>query len=163
MEKDNSQPLATESFSYSWLTHKNPASSSLDTFLGSKFANTNSEKQISFDFDFSITSSSSSSASCVVHADEIFFEGQIKPVYIKKSQPEARITSNSISTPPTPLYSPISPFVSENNLHTLQKWRTSSQKILQKCIGFVRPLCKTSSRKSNRVDDLDRKILDYFN
>ncbi|GER26455.1 hypothetical protein STAS_02108 [Striga asiatica] len=156
MEKENFQPLATESFSYSWLTHKNPASS-LDTFLGSKFASTNSEKQISFDFDFSITTSSSPT-SCLIHADELFSDGQIKPVYMEKSQPEAQKTSNIISTPPTPLYSPISPFVTENNRHTLGKWRKSSQKILQKCIGFVRPLCKMSSRKSNRVDDLDRKV-----
>ncbi|CAA2934979.1 uncharacterized protein LOC111391892 [Olea europaea var. sylvestris] len=41
----------------------------------------------------------------------------------------------------------------------LRKWRKSSKRVLQKCFGFFRPLCKTlgCSRKNIRVDDLERK------
>ncbi|KAL3615678.1 hypothetical protein CASFOL_041339 [Castilleja foliolosa] len=152
MEKQNIKPLATDSFSYSWFTDQ-------PNFV----ENSDNEQQC---FDFDVPAMYSSSIYNLVHADELFSDGQIKPVYVQKSRPEPFITSNSISTPPISIFSPTSPSVSNHmkndQFYLLGNWRKSSKKILRKCFGFVKPLCKTlgSSRKSNRVDDLERKVFE---
>ncbi|KAL6565978.1 hypothetical protein OROHE_005033 [Orobanche hederae] len=167
MERENSKPLATESFSYSWLTD-NKRTFPSDDNLSPKFSE-NSDRVHSFNFDIPIVPSSSSLSSLslstynLVHADEIFSDGRIKPIFVEDSKMGALKTSNSISTPQVSLYSPSSsPRVSKKQYYLLGKWRNSSKKILQKCFEFVRPLCRTlrSSRKSNRVDDLERKVFE---
>ncbi|KAK6142764.1 hypothetical protein DH2020_023112 [Rehmannia glutinosa] len=145
MEKENSQPLATESFSYSWLTDKKPSSSSSSDI----HPNNLRPKQHSFNFDVPVITSSLD----LVHADEIFSNGHIMPVYIDRSK--FKKTSTSDISPNN------HPFVRKRNEYnySLGKLRKSSKRILQKCFGFVKPL-KGSSRKSNRVDDLERKVIE---
>ncbi|KAI3449223.1 hypothetical protein Pfo_005888 [Paulownia fortunei] len=157
---ENSQPLATESFSYSWLIDgKLPSSDGFLNNLRPTFPENSSEKEQSFNFDVPVTTSPTN----LVHADEIFSDGHIMPVYVDRSKVEAFKTSTSVPASPISLYPSRSPFVANRNqYYLLGKWRKSSKRILQKCLGFVKPLCKTigSSRKSNRVDDLERKVFE---
>ncbi|CAI9768870.1 unnamed protein product [Fraxinus pennsylvanica] len=170
---ENSNPLATESFSYSWLAHKNP---STDFFLNSlKTSSGNSievgSKEQNFKFDFPVSASPFSLA----HADEIFSDGRIMPIYFERSKPEAFSTSTSAPGMPISSYSMRSRCeqLPEGSLEKkfpgqprsiryffLGKWRKSSKGVLQKCFGFVWPFYKTlaCSRKNIRVDDLERKV-----
>ncbi|XP_073148072.1 probable membrane-associated kinase regulator 6 [Henckelia pumila] len=159
---ENSQSLtSTESFSYSWLIDRKP--SSVDEFLSNftaRVVEKSSQKEENFNFDVPVTAFPVS----LVHADEIFYDGHIMPLFVDRSKPETLKTA-SLSTPPSPVSSSRSnaQFVADRNqqyYYTLGKWRKSSTRILQKCFGFVKPFCKTirCSRKSNRVDDLERKV-----
>ncbi|KAL6513612.1 hypothetical protein OROGR_021098 [Orobanche gracilis] len=135
MERENSKPLATESFSYSWLTD-NKRTFLSDDNLSPKFSE-NSDKGHSFNFDIPVVPSSLLSSSLstynLVHADEIFSDGRIKPIFVEDSKMGTLKTSNSISTPPVSVYSPSSsPCVSKKQYYLLGKWRKSSNKILQK-------------------------------
>lgn len=152
---ENCKPLATESFSYSWLIDKKP------TLLE---YNSNDKEQSFFNFDIPTTSSSSTK---LVHADEIFSNGQIMPVYnndTSKVMVETFRNSSVSSIPSSPvssLYRPSrnNPFLAnKNHYYLLGRWRNSSKKILHKCYGFVKAI--GSSRKSNRVGDLDRKVFE---
>ncbi|KAI3444476.1 hypothetical protein Pfo_001141 [Paulownia fortunei] len=155
---ENSQPLATESFSYSWLTDRKPHSSdALPENLRTIFPECSSEKEQNFNFDVPFTAS----PIAIVHADEIFSDGHIRPVYFDRSKVEALKTSTSVPPSPISSYSLGNPIVANKNQYCLLgKWRKSSKIILQKCFGFVKPLCQRigCSRKSNRVDDLERKV-----
>lgn len=134
---ENSNPLATESFSYSWLVDKNPHSSDKST-----------EKDQSFDFDVPFTSLS------LVHADEIFSDGHIMPIYVDRSSLK---TASSVPQSPVSQHQYVS---NKKRRFLLGKWRKSSKRILRKCFGLVKPFYQTigCSRKSNRVDDLQRKV-----
>lgn len=157
---ENSQSLtATESFSYSWLIDRNP--SSVDEFLSNftpRVIERSGEKEDNFNFDVPVTAFPVS----LVHADEIFSDGHIMPLFVDRSKPEV-FKKASLSAPPSPVSSSRStaPFVVDRNqYYMLGKWRKSSKRILQKCFGLVKPLCKTigCSRKTSRVDDLERKV-----
>ncbi|XP_075500263.1 uncharacterized protein LOC142538852 [Primulina tabacum] len=140
--EDTSRPLATESFSYSWLTHQKPSSSH---HLLDILTSISTEKfEQNFDFDVPATA-----ISALVDADEIFSDGHIKPVY-------ATTTTNSVPGSPV---SSINTLVNKN-LDFIKKWRNSYRRILHKCFGFLKPLYQTlgSSRKNIRVVDLDRKV-----
>ncbi|KAL7083186.1 hypothetical protein ACP275_14G146200 [Erythranthe tilingii] len=141
---ENSKQLATESFSYSWLIDKNPPS----------YDDSLNKKENTFDFNVPVITSDDDDS--LVHADEIFSHGQIKPVYtIERSKLEEGFIKTSISVPP----SPISQLVEKKRCHySLGKWRKSSKRILEKCFGFVtKPLCRIGN---SRVDDLDRKVFE---
>ncbi|XP_073028671.1 probable membrane-associated kinase regulator 6 [Primulina eburnea] len=157
---ENSQSLtATESFSYSWLTDRKP--SSVDEFLSNftpRVIERLGEKEENFNFDVPVTAFPVS----LVHADEIFSDGHIMPLFVDRSKPQV-FKEASLSTPPSPVSSSKSsaPFVvDKNQYYMLGRWRKSSKRIIQKCFGFVKPLFETigCSRKSNRVDDLERKV-----
>ncbi|PIN00656.1 hypothetical protein CDL12_26842 [Handroanthus impetiginosus] len=144
---ENSHSLATESFSYSWLTDKKQHYSDQNS----------SEKEQNFHFDVPFTAS----PIALVHADEIFSDGHIMPIYVNRSKAETLKTS-TYSVPQSPIYSSYSlesPFVAKKKVG---KWRKSSKRILKKCFGFVKPLSQTIgfSRKSTRVDDLERKVFE---
>ncbi|KAM7508608.1 hypothetical protein LguiA_019061 [Lonicera macranthoides] len=145
---ETSQSLATESFSYSWLTNKHPSSHYLNTLHESLLKETN--------FEFDILTSINSSTP-LVHADEIFFNGQIIPFY--NVEESSNSTSLSVSSS-LPITSISSVFPRSCNCHFLEKWRKSSKKMLEKWIGFVVPFCKRVgfSRKSIRVDDIEMKV-----
>ncbi|KAL0464860.1 UNVERIFIED_CONTAM: putative membrane-associated kinase regulator 6 [Sesamum latifolium] len=156
---ENSQPLATESFSYSWLTDRTPRSSDgvLDN-LRLEFLENCCENEPNFNFDVHFTASPTP----LVHADEIFSDGHIMPVYVDRSN-AVRALRTSTSVPPSPVssYYMESPFLATKNQYCLLgRWRKSSKRIFRKCFGFVKPLCQSigRSRKSSRVDDLERKV-----
>ncbi|KAH6789256.1 hypothetical protein C2S51_004262 [Perilla frutescens var. frutescens] len=151
---ENSKPLATESFSYSWLVDRKQQSLDVLTEI---IRPTLHEKDQNFNFDVSLTAFHAA----LVHADEIFSDGHIRPVYVDRSKVEALKTSSSV--PP----SPVSSYTMGNTFDTskkqwclVERWRRSSKRILQKCFGLMRPLYQTKgcSRKSSRVDDLERKV-----
>ncbi|XP_073309480.1 probable membrane-associated kinase regulator 6 [Primulina huaijiensis] len=154
--EDSSKPLATESFSYSWLTHQKPSSSHdlldiLTSISTEKFEQT-------FDFDVPVTA-----ISALVDADEIFSDGHIKPVYPHRStQVEASTTTTTTTTTTSVPGSPVSSInaLVNKNIDFIKKWRNSYTRILHKCFGFLKPLYLTlgSSRKNIRVVDLDRKV-----
>ncbi|KAK4415891.1 hypothetical protein Salat_2696500 [Sesamum alatum] len=165
---ENSQPLATESFSYSWLTvtdTKPSPSDNLRPKLPDKEPN-------NFNFDVPV----STPPTALVHADEIFSDGQILPVYIDRSSSVVGSTTNNPanSSPachvrsPTSSPPPRTPSSSvDKDKHFLYeiKWRSSNSptRILHKCLKVVvRQLCKGIgwSRKRSRVDDLERKAFE---
>ncbi|KAA8520695.1 hypothetical protein F0562_015033 [Nyssa sinensis] len=116
------------------------------------------EEAHNFNFDIPI----SSSPAAFVHADEIFSDGQIIPVYVDPSKIEVFRTSNSV--PAIPISSLSSRSIvcpaDRSHCHFLRKWRKSSKRILQKCFGCIRPLCRNAgcSRKSIKIDDIDSKV-----
>lgn len=191
---ENSQSLATESFSYGWLTIQEPII----------FHDTNStHREQNFNFDIPFQTSHND----IVHADEIFYDGHIMPVYAERphideafsihstsfidslQSEEPRFSSESPAicvfldqetrfSPRKSIECPGTRFFDQKEsdadaeylsrslsskpaeVYLLGKWRKSSKRLLQKCFGFVKPLCKTigGSRKSIRVDDLERKV-----
>ncbi|KAA8516111.1 hypothetical protein F0562_019290 [Nyssa sinensis] len=169
----SSQPLATESFSYRWLINKKPSFDGLNELpfrisLDNSDHEATSEERNSkmvtsqrflveaqnFNFDFPVSKSPAS----IVHADEIFSDGQIIPIYIDPSKIEPFNTSNSApATPISALSSKNVGSASRSPFRFLRKWRKSSKRVLQKYFGF---LCQTvgCSRKSIKVDDIDRKV-----
>lgn len=138
---ETSHPLATESFSHSWLINKRPSFDNSECMVKSnKFF----EESQNFNFDIPINKSSVSTN--YVHADEIFSNGKILPVYLNRSNIDSFDASTSIP--------------SSNRHNSLGKWRKLSFRIFKKCIGrFLRPLGRRIgfSRKSTRVDDINRK------
>jgi len=146
------QSLATDSFSYSWLTTttttataKNP--SSFDTLLQS-LSTKNDDIDIESSFRFSIN---------LANADDIFSGGCTKPV------------SPGKSAPATPEYdyspSPAAEAAAYSGPNCSSRKCRKSGALLQWCYGLViRPICRGlglgCSRKSVRVDDLDRKVME---
>ncbi|KZV26782.1 putative membrane-associated kinase regulator 6 [Dorcoceras hygrometricum] len=150
--EDSSKPLATESFSYSWLTHQKPSSSHDHLDILTSISTEKFEQN--FDFDVPVTA-----ISALVDADEIFSDGHIKPVYAHRStKVEASTTTTTNSVPGSPVSS-INTLVNKN-IDFIRKCRNSYKRILHKCFGFLTPLYRTlgSSGKNVRVVDLDRKV-----
>ncbi|XP_042046440.1 uncharacterized protein LOC121792526 [Salvia splendens] len=116
--------LATESFSYSWLTDTPPPPPNL--------------RQIDDNFRFVVPSSPE-----FVNAGDIFSDGQIMPVYASGKSPR----TEAASVP------------GRNRYYILAKWRRSSKKILHKWLWYVHRRLRCS-RKTSRVDDLQRKVLE---
>lgn len=156
------RPLAVESFSDSWLSNSkvNLPLNGLDEELcrelshGSSFATTQ-------DFHFDIQASESHVS--LLHADELFSDGLIKPVFIVPLAGGVSNTADAIS----------SFYVSSRSVTTdgkitgcfLGRWRKFSKRILQKFYGYlivVVPLCHkvrrsrkgSQVRKSSKVDDI---------
>lgn len=151
---ESSKPLATESFSYSWLVDRKQHSLDVLTeMIKPSPPRKSNEKDQNFNFDVSLTAFHAA----LVHADEIFADGHIMPVYALK-------TPNSV--PPSPFSSFAFESRSEGSKKQFclaERWRRSSRRILHKCFGLIRPLYKSigSSRKSrSRVDDLERKVFE---
>ncbi|PHT82526.1 RuvB-like 2 [Capsicum annuum] len=175
--ENSQQPLATESFSYSWLLNRKPSIDGLtESPRPSYSSHDDAEEELKFiaylkrflkeeqDFNFDVHLVSES-----VYADEIFSDGYIMPRYLDSSKIEScreafnNFNTNSsvpsTSTPPTPISKLSNSTTSQADF--LEKWRKFSCKILVKWFGFVRPISKriASSRKSTaKVDDLQRKV-----
>ncbi|KAK4723737.1 hypothetical protein R3W88_026516 [Solanum pinnatisectum] len=146
--------LASESFSYSWLLNEIPSSlksTILDdqdtTFLNFSKRLLELESQ-NFNFDINPPFS-------FVHADEIFSDGHIMPLYfdnISKIETICNFDTCSISS------TPLTPFYATNR----GKQRKSCCKILVKRLKFLWLFCKSlgNSRKGSKVDDFERKVLE---
>nr|GMC89464.1 probable membrane-associated kinase regulator 6 [Ipomoea batatas] len=172
-------PLAIESFSYSWLL--NARRPSLDGLSDSESdsESTHQDQYITFavlhsmrfseadeakNFKFDINDSECG----LVHADEIFSDGHIMPLYLDRPKPPVEEESlkqafnNSSSAPATPANFSLSVRgKKEPQDYIIQKWKKLlGTRILRKWFGFLRPVCKRlgGSRKScAKVDDLTRK------
>ncbi|XP_059311119.1 uncharacterized protein LOC132062599 [Lycium ferocissimum] len=165
--ENSQQPLATESFSYSWLLNRKPSIDGLTESPRPSYSS-DDEEHIKFiayskrfleeaqNFNFDVHPVSES-----VHADEIFSDGHIMPLYHDRSKIESfqetfnNFNTSSISTP----ISTVSSGTSQADF--LEKWRKFSGRILVKWYRLIKPFCKNlgSSRKSTaKVDDLQRKV-----
>ncbi|OMP08542.1 hypothetical protein COLO4_06371 [Corchorus olitorius] len=95
-----------------------------------------------------------------IHADELFTNGFIRPIYIDLSRRESCDTLVSNQTPPSSSFSSRTeiPMV-RLPCRFLRRWRKSTQKILRNLFGHLRPSCRKVGclRKSIRVDDIDRR------
>ncbi|GER45210.1 elongation factor 1-alpha [Striga asiatica] len=140
---ENSQHLATESFSYSWLTDK-------------KLPNSH-EREQNLSFDFSFESSQTTPA----HADEIFSGGHIMPANPDREKKPARFYSKS--APQSPAFSYFSRRQSAaavggggDRISPAGRWVKSSKKLLDSFFSALKPLIGQSSKSNNRVDDFER-------
>ncbi|KAB1219522.1 putative membrane-associated kinase regulator 6 [Morella rubra] len=168
---ETSQPLATESFSYSWLSNVKPPSDGLDIpFRASpdctheatskELHYKTKETEETHNFDFAIPISQSLP---LVHADELFSNGTIKPVFVHPSRiesPRAAVNINSV-VPFSSSSSRTQPIPTcQVNGHFLRRWKIRWRRILGKCYGFIGPLRHRvrCSRKCPKVDDIDRRV-----
>ncbi|CAN4108341.1 unnamed protein product [Withania somnifera] len=178
--ENSQQPLATESFSYSWLLNRKPSIDGLTESPRPSYSSQDDdhddEEDIKFiayskrfleeaqNFNFDVQPVFES-----VHADEIFSDGHIMPRYLDRSNIESLReafyncnTNSSVpssSTPPTPISKLSDSTTSQADF--LEKWRKFSGRLLVKWFGFIRPFSKrlSSSRRSTaKVDDLERKV-----
>ncbi|MCD7456242.1 hypothetical protein HAX54_030955 [Datura stramonium] len=165
---ENSQPLATGSFSYSWLLNKKssivgptesprPSYSSeddLDDDEGIKFISYSKrflEEAQSFNFDVHPVFES-------VQVDEIFLDGHIMPLYLDRSKIESfqeafnnfNTSSVSSSTPPTS----ISKFSDSTTIQA--DFGENGGNFLAESWPLPKRLA-SSRRSTAKVDDLQRK------
>ncbi|PHT97486.1 hypothetical protein BC332_33594 [Capsicum chinense] len=153
--ENSQQPLATESFSYSWLLNRKLSIDGLtESPRPSYSSHDDAEENLKFitylkrflkeeqNFNFDVHPVSES-----VCADEIFFDGYIMPRYLDRSKIQSfreafnNFNTNSsvpsTGTPPTPISKLSNPITSQADF--LEKWRKFSRKILVKWFGFGSP------------------------
>ncbi|KAK6285728.1 hypothetical protein POUND7_011907 [Theobroma cacao] len=164
---ETSQPLAIESFSYSWLSDHKPSLDGLSEPPGVYYGGTPGEfddemvesNRFLTDQNFNFDAIAQSPAA-FIHADELFTNGFIRPIYIHPSRRESCNTLDSIQTTPS------SSFSSRTEIPTvrikcrfLRRWRKSTWQILRNLFGHLRPSCHKGGclRTSTRVDDIDRR------
>ncbi|KAL3737588.1 hypothetical protein ACJRO7_019169 [Eucalyptus globulus] len=161
---ESTKPLAIDSFSYSWLSNVRTSFDGLDESLRPSSVDSESytEKSQSFNFNVSLSQLSPT----LLHADELFADGIVKPFFAGKSANQNFQTSNSLKTCPTQsLYSftgkTIFPAI---RIHWLApaRLRKSSVQTLRRCIAYLRPSCFKSGcgRKSTKAD-ADRRFQEH--
>ena len=163
---ETTPPLATDSFSYSWLPNCKPLANDLKEPLRESTYNscegtTNyplMEEWQNFNFDISITQS----PAVLSHADELFSNGLIKPLFAGPSTLEScDTTTNSTQSKPISSFSSriVSPRTVQIHHGFLTKWKTSTCRTLRNLSRYVNQLCQKvgSSRKSTKVDDIDKE------
>ncbi|XP_061358607.1 probable membrane-associated kinase regulator 6 [Gastrolobium bilobum] len=157
--------LATDSFSYSWLSNCKPLANDLEEPLrestySSWGSSTNTpllaECQ-NFNFDTCITQS----PPVLVHADELFSDGMIKPVFVDTSKLVSCNTPDSTQTKPSSSFSSriVSPRTVEIHHGFLARWKTITSRTLRNLSRFINQLSQKvgCSSISTRVDDIDKK------
>lgn len=168
-------PLATDSFSHSWLINQKPPFDGLVESLRPSLDYSGETVPIVHhlnkilkddhqDFDFNIPPGSRPSIA-LVDADEIFSEGCIKPVFPNRDRTKMQASTSLPATPIPSVSSRTALSISlahQGQYFSPRKWTKPSNKVLQKCLALLRPFCRRfgCSRKSIRLDDLDRKVLE---
>ncbi|CAJ2647923.1 unnamed protein product [Trifolium pratense] len=162
---ETSMPLASDSFSYSWLSNSNkppldylhdePHRDSMSSFYGDSTSN-NSQN---FNFDTCISQSNL----VLVHADEIFSNGLLRPFFLDPSKVEVFYnTSDPIQTKieTTSLSSITFSTRSVKSHHHgfLIRLRKSTWRTLVQFFKYFNQLRQKMerSRKSTKVDDIDK-------
>ncbi|KAH9677494.1 putative membrane-associated kinase regulator 6 [Citrus sinensis] len=117
METSHSQPLSIESFSYSWLVNLKPSLESLDSSLRASLDACDEASFIEMDprlppskrfirnsqdfkFDFPV----SQSPLALVHADELFSNGYVMPLFVDQMKMEAFDAPDSALPLPSSLH-----------------------------------------------------------
>lgn len=145
---ETSQPLATDSFSYSWLPNsKLPPNDLVEPLRDStcySIISTLQEEFQNFNFDTSIIHS----PFFLAHADELFSDGLIKPVFLDPSRLESSCN--------TPDFKKTKKKFHHGNL---TRWKTLTSQTLRILSRYFNKLRKKvrCSRKSNKVDDIGKK------
>ncbi|XP_029125403.1 probable membrane-associated kinase regulator 6 [Cajanus cajan] len=155
---ETSLPLATDSFSYSWLPNFKPLAN--EPLRESTYNSPLFEECQNFNFDISITHS----PSVLAHADELFSNGLIKPIFVDHSKLEscnsntisASTQSKTISSFSSRIVSPITLKIHHG---FLTRWKASTCRTLRNLSRYVNQLCQKvgGSRKSTKVDDIDKE------
>ncbi|KAK7274809.1 hypothetical protein RIF29_15908 [Crotalaria pallida] len=169
-----SVPIASDSFSYSWLSNSNkspmdsleePHRESVYSFYGGTSSEFNSIKLNpdsslaecqSFDFDTSITHS----PVVLVHADDLFSDGLLRPVFFDPAKVDSSNSPDPNQTKIGSSFSSRSVSSSSVEIHHcfLKRWRKSTQRTLAEFLRYVNQLRHKvrRSRKSIRVNDIDK-------
>ncbi|XP_043716506.1 probable membrane-associated kinase regulator 6 [Telopea speciosissima] len=176
-------PLSIESFSHSWLINFRPSfeDSLVDdpydetaAFIELDPKLTPSKRFLSYAHDFSFDSNFSHSPPLfLVHADELFSNGLLMPIFINPSKMEA---SNAIKAPPPPPAAAAQTDISEEESSGalipsnkdgklqwafLRRCRRSSKWIFHKYVSFFKPLYQKvrdsgRARSTSRTESIDR-------
>lgn len=155
---ENSQTLSIESFSYSWLINLKPSLDSLDNSLRTSLDAYDEASFIEmdprmppskrfiidgqeFNFDFPVSQSPLS----LVHADELFSNGLISPLFLNPLKMGTYDASDTIPNSPTsfsssPLVSKTIVSASKSRCCSLKRCRRLSRRVIQKYLDFLRPL-----------------------
>ncbi|KAF5733090.1 hypothetical protein HS088_TW17G00626 [Tripterygium wilfordii] len=149
------QSLAIESFSQSWLTSLNSSLHGLGESL---------RPSLDHHTPFNFPISQSSDDVHLVHADQLFSDGLIRPFFNSstpinpiQATPSASFTSRSSNIVPT----------IEIHCSFFRRWRKPSVQIFVRCFKcLIRPFrlqlqVRRSIKGSSRVDDIDRRALQY--
>ncbi|GLT60939.1 hypothetical protein SLA2020_336780 [Shorea laevis] len=171
---ETSQPLSIESFSYSWLVNLKPSLESLDSSHRASLDANDEASFIEMDprmpssrrffrnsldlkFDFPI----SPSPLTVVHADELFSNGYLMPLFVDPLKIEAYGDSDSTSTQPTSSNAPklVLP-ASKLKCSSLRRCQKMSKRLFSKYLDFLRPLYQRirGSKSSDRTKGGDARI-----
>ncbi|KAK6925902.1 hypothetical protein RJ641_007621 [Dillenia turbinata] len=168
---ETSQPLSIESFSYSWLINLKPSfedlddsfRTSLDASDEALFIEMDPRKPPSKRFlgdvqDFKFDFPASDSPVAIVHADEIFSNGLLMPLFVDPMKMEAYDASDSISAIPSSSPSPETLLEgSKIRCASLRRYRKLYKRLLHKYLKFVTPFCQRlqgcgSSSKTSSAD-----------
>ncbi|XP_021615399.1 probable membrane-associated kinase regulator 6 isoform X2 [Manihot esculenta] len=170
---ETSQPLSIESFSYSWLVNLKPSLESLDNSLRASLDASDDASFIEMDpkmppskrffrnsqdfkFDFPI----SQSPLTVVHADELFSNGYVMPLFVDPLKIENCEVSDSSSDFPASSHAPeVAVSAMKARCPSLRRCRTLSKRIFHKYFDFLRPLYRRirGHRSSSRAEN-DKKV-----
>ena len=151
---ETSVPIASDSFSYSWLSNcnKSPLDGLEEPLRKSSYS---SHECKNFNFDTSITHS----PAVLVHADEIFSDGILRPVFVGPSKLEScnttpYLTQTKLGSSPLCCRT-VSPRTVEIHHGFLKRWRRSTWRTLVYFFRYVNRLGQKvgCSRKGTRVDD----------
>ncbi|KAJ6881605.1 membrane-associated kinase regulator 6 [Populus alba x Populus x berolinensis] len=172
---ETSQPLSIESFSYSWLVNLKPSLESLDNSLRASLDASDEASFIEMDprmppskrffrnsqdfkFDFPI----SQSPLTLVHADELFSNGYVMPLFVDPLKMEAYDVSDSTSVLHTSSHAPktVVSACKPQRCSSLRRCRRLSKQIVQKYLDFLRPLYRRirGHRSSSRAENIDSKV-----
>ncbi|CAH2049303.1 unnamed protein product [Thlaspi arvense] len=172
-----SQPLSIESFSYSWLVNLKPTFDSLEDSLRASLDASDEASFIEmdpkltaskrffrnsqdFNFDFPV----SQSPLTLVHADELISNGFLLPLFVNPLKMEAYGSSDSCPT--TPISSNAQKSINsarKARCSSFRRCRRLSNRILQKYLEFIRPLCqKLRGKRSScpRTVTADKRMLE---
>ncbi|XP_027362233.1 probable membrane-associated kinase regulator 6 [Abrus precatorius] len=162
---ETSVPLASDSFSYSWLSNSKSPADTLRESVYSSYGDTSEEFNFSvkssddllpecqnFNFDISIPHS----PLLLVPADEIFSDGLLRPMFVDSSKVEFCNTPSDSTL--NKLVSSFSSRTMEIHHGFLTRWRKSTRRTLVDFFRYVNQLRQKvgRSRKSIRVDDIDK-------
>lgn len=181
-----SRPLAVESFSESWLSDaarfsffsgfdeksfgRSPKSTSYATTIGTRKTLANRFNEESHNFDFGINPAASECQPYLVHADELFSDGLIRPIFGNPLATQVSNYTRASNISPSLHVSSISlkngnPNIQISCCWYLGRWRKLvSKRILKKIFGYllVVPFCHKigGSRKSVKVDDIGLRTME---
>lgn len=175
METSHSQPLSIESFSYSWLVNLKPSLESLDSSLRASLDACDEASFIEMDprlppskrfirnsqdfkFDFPV----SQSPLALVHADELFSNGYVMPLFVDQMKMEAFDAPDSALPLPASLHGSklVVQGSKQTNRTSLRRCRKLSKRIFQKYLDFLRPLYQRirGRRSSSRAEGGNSRV-----
>ncbi|EEF49024.1 probable membrane-associated kinase regulator 6 [Ricinus communis] len=171
---ETSQPLSIESFSYSWLVNLKPSLESLDSSLRASLDASDEASFIEMDprmppskrffrnsQDFKFDFPTSQSPLTVVHADELFSNGYVMPIFVDPLKIESYEVSDSASALPASSHAPkVVVSGRKTRCSSLRRCRTLSKQMFQKYFDFLRPLYRRirGHRSSTRAEKMDTKV-----